>query len=215
MGLRDNFRQAAKELIDGPGAQRPRGYEPPPAPEAPRVYPPEPETFPEYTPPDFMDSAPEEPKEFTTIIAPGTVIRGSVDSECDVEVYGEVQGDITTTRDLRLKGTVRGNATGENVDLAGTQMVGNIVASGATTMDAASEVEGDVTAQSMVLDGKVWGNVKVADRLALERNAVICGHVSADKLAVDEGAIIQGEILIGKTMLPPKREKSGEEKSGG
>lgn len=157
MGLRDNFRQAAKELIDGPEARRPRSYEPPPAPEPPPVYPPEPEAFPGYTPPDPMDSAPEEPEKFTTIIAPGTVIRGSVDSDCDVEVYGEVQGDITTTQDLRLKGKIKGNATGENVDLAGTHIVGNIAASGAATMDAASEVEGDVTAQSMVLDGKIWG----------------------------------------------------------
>lgn len=210
MGLRDNFRQAAKELIDGPEARRPRSYEPPPAPEPPPVYPPEPEAFPGYTPPDPMDSAPEKPEKFTTIIAPGTVIRGSVDSDCDVEVYGEVQGDITTTQDLRLKGKIKGNATGENVDLAGTHIVGNIAASGAATMDAASEVEGDVTAQSMVLDGKIWGNVKVANRLALESNAVICGHVSADKLAVDEGAVIQGDILIGKTMLPPRREKPGE-----
>lgn len=212
MGLRDNFKQAAKELIDGPGTPRPRDYEPPSPPESASFYSPGPEVMPEYTPPDFVEHIPEEPPQLTTIIAPGTVIHGSVESECDVEVYGEVQGDISTTKDLKLKGKVQGNATGGDVEVSGLHMVGNIVAIGAAAMDSSSEVEGDVTAKSMTLNGKIWGNVQVTDRLILESSAVICGHVTAEKLSVDEGAVIQGEILIGKSMLPPKRAKpAGQE----
>ncbi len=209
MGLRDNFKQAAKELIDGPGGPQPHGYEPPS--DAPPVYYHEAETMPEYTPPDFTPPIPEEPKEPSTIIAPGTVIRGTIQSECSVEVYGEVQGDITTAKDLKLNGKIQGNATGGDVEVSGLQMVGNIVATGVATMDSSSEVEGDVTAESMTLNGRIWGNVHVSTRLSMESSAVISGHVSAEKLSVDEGAVIQGEILIGKKMLPPKRSKSSGE----
>lgn len=48
MGLRDNFKQAAKELIDGPGAPQPHGYEPPAG--AAPAYSRETETTPEYPP---------------------------------------------------------------------------------------------------------------------------------------------------------------------
>lgn len=209
MGLRDNFKQAAKELIDGPRPPQSQGYQP--APETPPVYSREPEARPEFDPPDFTDYIPQEPKEFATVIAPGTIVRGTVESEGSVEVYGEVQGDITTVKDLTLKGKVQGNATGGNVDASGLQMVGNIVASGIATIDSGSEVEGDVAAESMTLNGRIWGDVKVSTLLSLESSAVISGHVSADKLAVSEGAIIQGEILIGKKMLPPKRSKSVSE----
>lgn len=222
MGLRDNFKQAAKELIDGPSPRTPQsqgyqsrqgyqgGYQP--APETPPVYSREPESMPEYPPPDFTSHIPEEPEELTTIIAPGTIVRGTIESECSVEVYGEVQGDITTGKDLILKGKVQGNATGGNVEASGLQMVGNIVASGIASMDSGSEIEGDVTAESMTLNGRIWGDVKVATLLSLESSAVISGHVTVDKLAVAEGAIIQGEVLVGKKMLPPKRSKSaGEE----
>lgn len=209
MGLRGNFKQAARELIDGPRPPQSQGYQP--APEPPPVYSREPEARPEYTPPEFTDYVPEEPKQFTTVIAPGTIIRGTVESEGNVEVYGEVQGDITTAQDLTLKGKVLGNATGGNVEASGLQMVGNIVASGIATIDSGSEVEGDVTVESMTLNGKIWGDVKVSTLLSLESSAVISGHVSADKLAVSEGAIIQGEILIGKKMLPPERSKSVHE----
>lgn len=217
MALKDNFKQAVKELMDGPEAAQTKNPEPLPSSTEPEpAYPTEPEfeeAEPEYTPPNLIDNSPQEPKFSPTIIAPGTVIRGSIESNCDIEMYGEVQGDIVTTKDLKLRGKIHGNATGGNVELSGIQMVGNVVAAGIATMDANSEVEGDVTANSVILNGKIWGNVQVSSRLALESSAVICGHVSAEKLSVDEGAIIQGEIFIGKNAVPPKKEKrAGEEK---
>lgn len=147
----------------------------------------------------------------STVIAPGTVIRGTIESQCNVEVYGEVQGDITTAKDLKLQGSVQGNATGGNIAVSGLQMVGNLSAAGVATIDADSEVEGDVEAESMRLNGRIWGNVNVTTHLALESSAVIVGHVAAERLSMDEGAIIQGEVLIGKKMLPPKRPRSSDE----
>lgn len=252
MGLRENFKQAAKELMDGPESTRTRGYEPLPETVPARAA--EPEPIRAYAPPGFGQGRAAEParpygaepgqaraaepsrpygfpsefgegrgaepmrayaapeptearedaKELTTVIAAGTVVRGSIKSECNVEVYGEVQGDVITTKDLKLKGRIRGNAAGGNVELCGIHMVGNIMANGTATLDTASEVEGDVTAKTVILNGKVWGNVQVSKLLAMENNAVICGRVSAEKLSVDEGAVIQGEIIIGKNMTPPR-----------
>ena len=233
MGLRDNFRQAAKELMDGPEAARPRSYPQPrpepvqeetpmfvpePAPAPAPAYTPEPE--PVYVPetprapeppraadPFFGRSyEPAGPQELTTIIAPGTIIRGSVESSTSMELYGEVQGDIVTTKDLKLKGKIQGNATGGNVELYSIHMVGNVTASGTAMLDSESEVEGDVTAESLVLNGKIQGDVQVSKRLSLEGSAVIVGRVAAERLSVDEGAIIQGEVLIGKSVLPPKQQ---------
>ena len=244
MGLRDNFRQAARELMDGPEAARSRSYEPAPPAPAP-AFVPEPPPAPEPEPAaaaetggiqpqdvtqalneleSFMNSynstqsaqpsqpAPSDswsfessrPSEPTTIIAAGTVIRGSVESDTNRELYGEVQGDIMTTKDLKLKGKIQGNATAGNVELCSIHMVGNVTATGTAVLDAESEVEGDVVAESIILNGKIRGNVQVSKRLSLEGSAVICGRVSAEKLSVDEGAVIQGEILIGKSMMPPK-----------
>lgn len=232
MGLRDNFRQAAKELMDGPEAARPRSYsqpKPEPVQEETPMFVPTPEPAPAYTPepePAYVPEpplAPEPPRaevplfggrsyepagsrELTTIIAPGTIIRGSVESDTSMELYGEVQGDIVTTKDLKLKGKIQGNATGGNVELYSIHMVGNITASGTAMLDAESEVEGDVTAESLILNGKIKGDVQVSKRLSLEGSAEICGRVAAERLSVDEGAIIQGEILIGKSVLPPKQQ---------
>lgn len=223
MGLRDNFRQAAKELMDGPEAARSRSYPQPrpepvqeetpmfvPAPEPTPAYTPEPTYVPEppRTPEPYFGRSyePAGPQELTTIIAPGTIIRGSVESNTSMELYGEVQGDITTTKDLKLKGKIQGNATGGNVELYSIHMMGNVTATGTAMLDSDSEVEGDVTAESLILNGKIQGDVQVSKRLSLEGSAVIIGRVAAERLSVDEGAIIQGEVLIGKSVLPPKQQ---------
>lgn len=183
--------------------------EPAPAP----VYTPEPEPVYVPEPPRAADPffgrsyEPAGPQELTTIIAPGTIIRGSVESDTSMELYGEVQGDIVTTKDLKLKGKIQGNATGGNVELYSIHMVGNVTASGTAMLDSDSEVEGDVKAESLILNGKIRGDVQVSKRLALEGSAVIVGRVAAERLSVDEGAIIQGEILIGKSVLPPKQQQ--------
>lgn len=211
MGLKSNFKQAAKELIDGRDNSHAQGYGRPS--EAPPVYYQEPETTQGTASSDFAAPTPEPPKEFSTIIASGTVIRGTIDSQCNVEVYGELQGDVTTAKDLKLQGSIQGNAAGGNVEISDLQMVGNISASGVATIDAGSAIEGDVAAESMRLNGHIWGNVRVTSLLALEEGAVIVGQVTAERLAMEEGAVIQGEVLIGKKMLPPKRPASSGEDS--
>lgn len=239
MGLKDNFKQAAKELMDAP-EPRSKVYEPPKLEEpadklfTPEVEPafssqPEPAPMPVFQPEpepvqvsdsmrsfgmdsftssyDSLSSMPAANREPVTVIAPGTVIRGSIQSDTDMELYGEVQGDIITSKNLKLKGRIQGNATGGNVELYSIRMVGNITASGTAELDAESEVEGDVIAESLILNGKIRGNVQVSKRLSLEGSAVICGKVTAERLSVDEGAIIQGEIVIGKAMVQPKPAK--------
>lgn len=242
MKLRDNFKQAAKELMDVPF----RAQDSEPAPDPASTY--VPEFVPEFTAEEAKESketketkeaqeagemrfqdtpqilsehenfesslVPLRP-ECTTIIAAGTIVRGSIESDCDVEMYGEIQGDIFTAKDVKLKGKIRGNVTGGNVDLHSIRMVGNVISSGNATLDADSEVEGDVIAESAVLNGNIRGNVQVAKRLSLASNAVICGYVSANKLIVEEGAVIHGEILIGKNMISPKSAVGTKAESGG
>ena len=59
MGLRDNFRQAARELMDGPEAARSRSYEPAPPAPAP-AFVPEPPPAPEPEPAAAAETGAEE-----------------------------------------------------------------------------------------------------------------------------------------------------------
>jgi cytoskeletal protein CcmA (bactofilin family) len=216
MGLTDNFKQAAKELMDGPSKpqQETKVYQEPAVsqerrsservstsstvtastqstPSTPST--PITQTF---SPVQSYRSVPE-PETAATIISVGTVIQGTVYCEGNLELYGEVQGDINGSKDLKLQGKLNGAASGINVTLNGLQMTGDLHASGVAQVSEGSVVEGDVDAESLVLNGRVNGNVQVNTRLHLKSNGFIRGAVTAARLMVEEGAEIQGEIHIG------------------
>lgn len=187
MGLKDNFKQAARELMDTPGAGTGVSAEP--------------VSEPEYqSSPSPLRTEPvvtrAEPARQPTFIAAGTVIHGSIETEGDLELYGEVQGNITGKEDLKLRGKLTGNATGKNIEMSGMKMEGNLTASGMAHVDEGSILIGNLQAEELTLNGRIKGDVVVRQRLAMQNQAVIAGRVTAGKLSVAEGAILQGEIRI-------------------
>ena len=198
MGLKNNFQQAAKELMDGQiktRAPEEQGEGGPAAQQAPQDR--QPQSAKPPLQPGKERRAQEETVPPATVIAAGTVIQGTVQCGENLELYGEVQGDITGQKDLKLQGRLKGGAVGVNVVLHSLHMEGNLCASGTVEVDENSVIEGDIQAVSLTLNGKVKGNVHVSERLHLEARSAVSGSVTAAKLMVEEGAVIQGEVHIG------------------
>ena len=66
-------------------------------------------------------------KNVHTMIGPDAKIKGPVNLEQGIIIYGEVYGDITTRGSIRIakNGTVKGNVKGSNIILGGT-IIGHI-----------------------------------------------------------------------------------------
>ena len=141
----------------------------------------------------------EERTAHSTEIGSGTVIEGSIRTDGSLTLYGTVYGDIAGQGDLTLCGRVEGDVTGKNITLAGARIKGGLSAQGALSMDQHSQVEGDIQAESVQINGTVCGNVSVSDTLAMDACAVIAGSVCARSLSVAEGAAINGDVKIGES----------------
>lgn len=193
MGMKDNFKQALQELYHAPlmNRQTSDASDAPDDSVAP-VIPTKEVVLPELKPIRSENA--------TTLIAAGTVIRGSVQTEGDLDLQGEIQGDVQSNGTLKLHGKLAGNATGKNIELNGIHIEGDITADNQISIDGTSQVIGNVQSNYLVLNGKIKGDVKVQQRLTLEGQAVITGNVSAAKLIVAEGAVLQGEVH----MIPAK-----------
>ncbi|ACC97742.1 Integral membrane protein CcmA involved in cell shape determination [Elusimicrobium minutum Pei191] len=63
-------------------------------------------------------------------------------------------------------------------------------------------VEGDLSAQTIVVSGSVTGNI-CADALEVSATAKIKGDIRAEKIAVEEGAVLNGMVVI----APAKEEE--------
>jgi cytoskeletal protein CcmA (bactofilin family) len=91
-----------------------------------------------------------------------------------------VVGDIETRGPLMVSGHVRGN--------------GKI--GGTLSVSKSADWEGDISARSAVLAGKITGRIHVEDKLEVSASAVISGEITAKVLAIANGARIEGEVTV-------------------
>jgi cytoskeletal protein CcmA (bactofilin family) len=87
-----------------------------------------------------------------------------------------MKGDITSSGDLRIDGT----------------LVGNIFCTAKVVIGANGNVQGDIGGQQADIMGKVSGTIKVKDLLQLKGGSVVNGNIEAAKLQIEPTANFNG-----------------------
>ena len=106
---------------------------------------------------------------------------GDAGLNCVIAPGTKIEGDFTTTENVRIDGSV----------------VGHIKCDRKLVLGKNANVEGTLTAAEAVLMGTVVGDVTVGGLLKLEGTAVVKGDIVAKKIIVDEGAKYDGISKIG------------------
>src|SRR5215470_17988008 len=88
-----------------------------------------------------------------------------------------MKGDITSSGDLRIDGT----------------LVGNIHCTAKVVIGANGNVQGDINGQTADIMGKVTGTIKVKDLLQLKGGSAVNGNLEAAKLQIEPTASFNGE----------------------
>jgi cytoskeletal protein CcmA (bactofilin family) len=91
--------------------------------------------------------ATRESMESTSTIGAGTVVRGSVHGDGDLEVLGRVEGSVSVDGDLTIGETalIKSDVRGRRVTVRGA-VAGNVSATEALVLDAGARVVGDLAA---------------------------------------------------------------------
>jgi cytoskeletal protein CcmA (bactofilin family) len=69
---------------------------------------------------------------------------------------------------------------------------GEIVSKGTLVVGEKSVVQADIHTESIIIGGKVCGNIVATDRLEMLSNSEICGNIQTPLLKIEEGATFQG-----------------------
>ena len=93
-----------------------------------------------------------------------------------------LKGDLSGNEDLVIEGHVEGR-----VDLPNNQL----------TIGANGSCSAEVHAKTVVVVGKVTGNVSATERIEIQATGLVNGDVSAPRLVVAEGAVVNGSIEMG------------------
>lgn len=95
-----------------------------------------------------------------------------------------IKGDLISSENLTIAGQVEGDVTVREHSL--------IVAS-----DGA--VRGNVVAGTVVVEGKVTGNITSVGRVEVGEAGTVEGEISAPRMAVSEGATLSGRLRVSKS----------------
>ena len=108
--------------------------------------------------------------------------RDSGGGNSDVANIGKsiaIKGDLTGNEDISIEGKVDGK-----VELPNNQL----------TIGANGVVHAEVKAKSVVVVGRVSGNVNGTERIEIQATGIVEGDVTSPRLVVAEGAILNGSI---------------------
>ena len=91
------------------------------------------------------------------------------------------EGSITTQNDLRVDGTITGT-----ISCGGKLIIG-----------PSGNIEGEVTSENAVIEGRFNGNMVINDVLDVRETATVMGEIKTSKLLVQNGATFTGNCDMG------------------
>jgi cytoskeletal protein CcmA (bactofilin family) len=111
----------------------------------------------------------------------------SVESFCpEVTHIGKsiaIKGDVSGSGDVCLDGELEGS-----VELL----------NGSLTVGPDGRIRANVQARSIVIQGRVDGNLYGLERVDLTKSAVLVGDICTPRVAIEEGASLKGSVLVQK-----------------
>lgn len=93
-----------------------------------------------------------------------------------IGVGTEITGDISSSGDIRIDGTLTGN-----IDTKGKLVIGET-----------GKVKGDIICKNSELLGEIEGKISVAELLSLKSTSKITGDIITKKLSIDPGSTFTG-----------------------
>jgi len=108
----------------------------------------------------------------------------------------EITGDIKSTGDIRIDGT----------------LTGNLITKGKVVIGPTGRVKGEVECKNSEVSGTVDGKISVSQLLNLKSSSKILGTIITSKLSIEPGAIFTGNCTMkdGDNAAPAIKPKEGE-----
>ena len=110
-----------------------------------------------------------------------------------------------------MNGTGSKNVLSSDVEISGTlkfageltfegKLEGDIVSDGTLQLGDSTVINGNVNVTSVVVRGKVNGNITAKDKIEIKSKAELFGDIKSSKLVIEEGV-----TFVGKTEVNPNK----------
>jgi cytoskeletal protein CcmA (bactofilin family) len=97
-----------------------------------------------------------------------------------------------------------GNLSFEGAVRIDGKLDGEIVSKGTLLVGEKSIIQADIQTESIIIGGKICGNIVATNRLEMLSNSEICGNIQTPLLKIEEGATFQGACEMHQNDQQPK-----------
>ena len=112
------------------------------------------------------------------IIAENTKLNGDITLSDITRVYGKIKGDIKCKKGSTL------------------------------ILCESSFIEGNINAETVIINGYVHGNIEARIMATLKGNAKVIGNISSPNLQIDHGAFLEGHTFMKREVNVPTAKAS-------
>jgi len=114
---------------------------------------------------------------------------------------------------------MNGNSAAKNVLASDVEIKGNLKFSGELTFDGkidgeiqtdgvlnlgdSAVINGNINAQTVIVRGKVNGNINAKEKIEIKTKAELFGDIRASKLSVEEGVTFVGKTEVNPNKISP------------
>lgn len=138
------------------------------------------------------------------IIPQGTVINGNVEITGKLEMYGTINGDINSNDRVNICGDVKGNIKARDLYTKDSFIEGNIQCEDGAVVRENTVVLGDITAQSLMVDGAIQGKLDIKGMVTVGEKAIVDSDIKAKSIQVSNGAALNGHCSLCYAEITPK-----------
>jgi cytoskeletal protein CcmA (bactofilin family) len=111
----------------------------------------------------------------------GGLNPAAADSQTLIGKHISIEGTIRAQEDLVIEGTMKGK-----IELRDHQV----------TIGPSANIEADIEANSVVVGGKMVGNIKALGKVEIAKEADFNGEIKAKRIAIEDGAYIKAAIEL-------------------
>ena len=128
----------------------------------------------------------------TALIPVGMSVRGDIESDGSMDVYGSVTGNISIVGKLNVSGIITGNSSAKEVYADGAEINGDVKCEGSVKVGQSTVIIGNVSATSAVIAGAVKGDIDVHGPVILDSSAIVMGNIRSQSVQISNGAVVEG-----------------------
>lgn len=137
----------------------------------------------------------QESKELSSsTISHDTKIIGNINSQGNLQIDGIIDGDVECFHNLTIQGEIKGNIKASYITIKDANITGDIACEHLCNILGTTIINGNISTESMMLEGNINGNINVQERVILKPSAKLEGDCNAKTLVIEEGAAVKGNI---------------------